>query len=414
MLQGQPGFVEVRGVNFQRDSQRYIPFGTNLWYGMHLGATEEGQARLIRELDRLATLGVNNLRIMASFEGPDSEPWRLVPSLQPEKGRYADSLLAGLDFFLVEMAKRQMTAVVCLGNFWPWSGGFGQYVVWEEGGSIPYPPPADGDWIRYMLFASRFYTNPHALETYRKQAQHIITRTNSLNGLPYREDPTIMAWELANEPRGMSRIKAYKQWVYESSAFIKQLDANHLVTIGSEGSTPSRLAGTRFKTVHKCPDIDYTTAHVWVQNWEWYDPMRHEQTYPDAFSKTTRYLRKHIRWANQLGKPLVLEEFGMSRDAGLYERESLTDQRDAFFEDLFEWTLKQAKQGKALTGINFWAWGGEGRALKDGGFWKEGAPIIGDPPHEHQGWYSVYEKDRKTLAILWRYGAEFAALTQTP
>lgn len=34
--------------------------------------------------------------------------------------------------------------------------------------------------------------------------QAILTRKNSINGLAYKDDPTIFAWELINEPRSQN------------------------------------------------------------------------------------------------------------------------------------------------------------------------------------------------------------------
>jgi mannan endo-1,4-beta-mannosidase len=45
---------------------------------------------------------------------------------------FNENLLVGLDFLLVELKKRDMVAVMCLNNFWPWSGGFAQYVSWAN------------------------------------------------------------------------------------------------------------------------------------------------------------------------------------------------------------------------------------------------------------------------------------------
>lgn len=36
--------------------------------------------------------------------------------------------------------------------------------------------------------------------------QAILTRKNHLNGIQYKDDPTIFAWELINEPRCMSDV----------------------------------------------------------------------------------------------------------------------------------------------------------------------------------------------------------------
>lgn len=46
-----------------------------------------------------------------------------------------------------------------------------------------------------------FYSDPHIISWYKAWAAHLIHRNNTYNGILYREDPTIFAWELANEPR---------------------------------------------------------------------------------------------------------------------------------------------------------------------------------------------------------------------
>ena len=71
-------FVTVVGTRLYREGAPYRYLGANMWHAMHLGA-EAGssgeRARLTRELDRLASLGVRNVRAMAASEGPDSEGW---------------------------------------------------------------------------------------------------------------------------------------------------------------------------------------------------------------------------------------------------------------------------------------------------------------------------------------------------
>ena len=63
------------------------------------------------------------------------------------------------------------------------------------------------------------------------------------------------------------------------------------------------------------------------------------------------------------------------------------------------------KGNSTLAGINFWAWGGEGRPSVPEGLWKQGDNFIGDPPHESQGWYSVFENDKSTIAVIKKYAA---------
>lgn len=170
----------------------YFYVGTNFWYGANLGSQGPGgnRSRLIRELDRLHSLGIDNLRIQAGSEGPDTEPWRIIPSMQPSPGFYNTQVLDGLDFLLDEMRKRNMYAVMCLNNFWHWSGGFAQYVVWAGGAvTIPYP----GDYNQFELFAARFYDLPRAVELFENHIKYLVSRKNRYSGLIYSDDPTIVS-----------------------------------------------------------------------------------------------------------------------------------------------------------------------------------------------------------------------------
>lgn len=46
-----------------------------------------------------------------------------------------------------------------------------------------------------------FFTNPAAIAAYLSNAQAVMNRVNSVTKLAYNADPTIMAWNLMNEPR---------------------------------------------------------------------------------------------------------------------------------------------------------------------------------------------------------------------
>ncbi|MCO6480798.1 MAG: cellulase family glycosylhydrolase [Phaeodactylibacter sp.] len=407
-------FITVEGTDFIRNGRPYHFLGANFWYGINLASQGAGgnRERLLRELDRLQAAGIHNLRIMGGSEGPDGSPWRMAPALQPAPGQYNEGLWEALDFLLAEMGKRDMAAVVCLSNFWPWSGGFAQYVSWAEGSDIPYPPPAEGGgWLPYMRYSARFYKDKTAMAAYFAHLEKVIGRVNSYTGIAYKEDPTIMAWQLANEPRGMFSSCKYRQWIRRSARFIKQLDPHHLVCIGSEGNT-QLPTGNHFRKDHRIPEIDYTTVHIWIQNWQWYDPMEPERTYDKALEKAKNYIQRHLRWAEKLNKPMVLEEFGIARDYDSHSDTASTYWRDRYYRDMFDEVYQLARDSRALAGANFWAWGGEGRPREPRAIWRPGDDFIGDPPHEYQGWYSVYDKDTSTLEVIREYVGKIGAIVQ--
>src|SRR5262245_19742101 len=82
---GLPGGLEVKGTKLYRDGKPFYVSGFNYWAPMTLA--REGNAagwdQVRRDLDGLQAAGINMLRIMAATEGPDTEPLRIVPSLQP-------------------------------------------------------------------------------------------------------------------------------------------------------------------------------------------------------------------------------------------------------------------------------------------------------------------------------------------
>ncbi|MFT5765455.1 MAG: mannan endo-1,4-beta-mannosidase [Saprospiraceae bacterium] len=404
-------FIQINGKHFEKAREPYYFLGTNFWYGINLASNGPGgdRERLLRELDRFKALGINNLRIMAGSEGPDSEPWRMKPSLQSQPDIYNEKLLDGLDFLLSEMTKRDLHAVVCLNNFWAWSGGMAQYVNWVSGKPIPYHHPVDGGWTKYSLYTSRFYKLKKAKALYWAHIETLINRKNTYTGKLYKDDPTIMAWQLANEPRGMFRPRKYRRWIRETAALIKSLDTNHLVSIGSEGNTPYPI-GNHFYKDHKDKNIDYLTFHIWIQNWQWYDPENPEASFPKAFKKAADYLEKHLAIAERLDKPIVMEEFGIARDHNDHSDSASTEWRDHYFKMMFQLVYEKAKTGTAMAGCNFWAWGGEGRPSTPKAIWEPGDDFIGDPPHEFQGWYSVYENDLKTLKIIQEFTGLFEDL----
>ena len=97
------GFVAVSNAQFVVSGQPYFIVGANLWQGMSMGMADAAggdRARLGRELDRLRASGVNHLRLLAASEGPDSEPYRVTPALQPAPGVLNPAVLAGLDYCL--------------------------------------------------------------------------------------------------------------------------------------------------------------------------------------------------------------------------------------------------------------------------------------------------------------------------
>jgi mannan endo-1,4-beta-mannosidase len=408
-------FVTIRNGRFSRRGKPYFFLGANFYHAPTLADPElpGGRERVVRELDLLRSIGVTNLRVMAGSEGSlaagDGRRGILV---QP--GEWDEGLLQGLDFVLAEMAKRDMTGVLYLTNFWPWSGGMAKYVSWATGEPIPGPnqPGVEPAGVDPMTYAARFYGLPRAQELFREHATHLLARRNTVNGRFYYDEPAIMSWQLANEPRPGSNNRAteghlpvFYAWMDDTARFIKQHAPRQLVSTGNEGTIGCIGKADAFLKAHQSPAVDYLTVHLWVKNWGWLKEPRLGPQYEEAAGRGLRYVEEHIAFAGQLGRPLVMEEFGIERDNGSASPDSPTAMRDDYYEKMFRCVLDSCKAGRELQGANFWYWSGEGslEALRQR---RAGNQTF----REAAGSNGVLHTDRTTLAVIRQHNAELAKL----
>lgn len=398
-------FVRTKGSQFVLNGKPYYYIGTNYWYGGLLQAVkgEKGRARLKQELDFLKAKGVTNLRVLAGSEGVGLENGiqRVKPALQPEHGVYKPEILESLDYLLNEMRQRNMRAVLYLSNNWEWSGGFLQYLNWN-GKLADSTMRKKLNWDEQRNETSQFYTCESCMLDYNKQAKLIVTHVNKYNHISYSNDPTIMAWELANEPRPMrtDAFDAFKKWVFAAATYIKAIDKNHLVTTGTEGVMGAEGSAELFSDIHSFKPIDYLTIHIWPKNWGWFRDTSIVENLPQVISKSVAYIRQHEAIAKALNKPLVLEEFGLPRDAQSFNPTSTTTSRDQYYQAIFNEWKRSVKTKGPIAGCNFWAFGGTARPIAGQVFWKEGDDFMGDPPQEEQGLNAVFSTDNSTWKII--------------
>ncbi len=379
--------------------------GANYWYGGLLGLSREGKARLTRELDFLKANQVTNLRIMAAAEGqgPINGKMRVEPAYQTGKGVFNDALLSGLDYLLAEMGKRQMKAVIFLSNNWEWSGGFLQYLNWAN--LLPDSIMRRTlTWDEYRDWVSRFYQSEECIKAFNRQMERIVTRTNSITGKAYKDDPVIFAWELANEPRPMrpSAIPQYLNWIKNTAEHLKKLDPNHLVTAGCEGRMGVENLEV-FENMHRITAIDYATIHIWPKNWGWFREKEIAASMHNIIRQSNDYIQEHAAICNKLGKPLVVEEFGLPRDGHVYDIRSTVELRNDYFASVFKLCAESAGNNGVIAGYNFWAFGGFGKPSGKHEFYTKGDDLLGDPPQEEQGLNSVFSTDVSTWSLIQKY-----------
>jgi mannan endo-1,4-beta-mannosidase len=405
IVSAQSEFVIARQGRFYINKHHYYYIGTNYWYGELLALKKDKQSgidRLRKELDFLKSNGITNVRVLAGAEGRGiiNGVQRVGPPLQPEEGVFDPGFLKGMDALLNELGKRKMTAVIYLSNNWNWSGGFLQYLKWN--GKIPDADfTKDIAWSELGAYTSKFYDCEKCKTGYLNQVKYIIGHTNSISHRKYSEEPAVMAWEIANEPRPMrtSAINSYKKFISNTALFIKKLDPRHLVTTGTEGYMSTESIQL-YKDIHNDKNIDYVTIHIWPKNWSWFRGTDIAGGMDSVISKTIHYLHEHESVAEELNKPLVIEEFGLPRDNHSYDIDSPSTYRDIYYHQILDQWRKSKTSNGILAGVNFWAYGGIAKPIKGQVMWKEGDEYMGDPPMEEQGLNTVFNSDKSTWAVI--------------
>lgn len=395
-------FIKVNADGqFVRDGKPYYFVGTNFWYGAILGSEGEGgnRERLHKELDFLKSIGINNLRVLVGADGENGIKTRVEPSLQVAPGVYNDTILAGLDYFMNELRERDMTAVLYLNNSWEWSGGYSVYLQWSGHGDAVVPA-VDG-WPAYMEYVKQFPQSDSAKALFANHVNYIVSRTNRYNQIKYMDDPTIMSWQIGNEPRAFSdeNKEPFARWMADVAAQIKSLDPNHMVSSGSEGSWGCEMDMNLFEKIHADPNINYLNIHIWPYNWSWVKADSLKELLPRAKENTKKYIDDHMVIARKYSKPIVLEEFGFPRDGFSFSKEAPTTARDEYYRYVFDLIRQDRESGGLFAGCNFWAWGGFAGQNPGHVFWEKGDDYTGDPAQEQQGLNSVFATD-STIEII--------------
>ena len=132
--------------------------------------------------------------------------------------------------------------------------------------------------------------------TYREYVAAIVAR--------YKDDPTILAWQPLNEPQacGPTGTTALLNFTSDVTSLIKQIDPNHLVSLGTIGGGQCGTANEDYQALHALPAVDWCEVHD-------YGPSG--TTLPgDQWNGVA------VRFAQcaALGKPLVLGETGIRLD----------------------------------------------------------------------------------------------------
>lgn len=208
---------------------------------------------------------------------------------------------------VIHLAKQYgIKLIITFVNFWDAYGGVPMYLKYFNYDSSSY---------------ANFYQKEEVKSFYKEYVKYVISdHINSYTSQPYKEDDTILSWQLCNECRcpkeecGSSSegFSVVTSWVEEMSEYVKSLDENHLVSFGGEGFFDTNplsfdwcyngAQGTNFPDVLNVKTIDYGTFHMYPEHWG--------KSLSSDWS--IQWIKNHLQYQNRTKKPVVLEEFGIT------------------------------------------------------------------------------------------------------
>ncbi|KAJ1569047.1 hypothetical protein HK096_004401, partial [Nowakowskiella sp. JEL0078] len=300
------GIVSASGGNFVVNGCKKHFSGTNSYQ-----LTFNNYAMIDEELNMLASNhpGLNLIRTWAFCEESNCPSGQVLSfSGSTVTINAASGTLLNIDYTLAQAAKKGIKIVLVLTNNWADFGGMDTYTK-ALGGT----------------YHDDFFTSSTIKAAFKKYINYLVNRVNTITGVAYKNDPTIFSWEIANEVRcvgsglsassscSASRITA---WYDEISKYIKSIDSKHMVATGDEGFGITAVsgassannyiystgAGLDFKTNLALSAIDYGTAHLYPVGWGLSNPA----------TDGNDWIKAHAVAATSVGKPWVLEEFGIT------------------------------------------------------------------------------------------------------
>jgi len=185
------------------------------------------------------------------------------------------------------------------------------------------------------------FSNPQARDDYKKYISTLLNRRNTVNGRIYKDDPTIMAWDILNEPTlQFTNDAEFKSWLADIAEYIKSIDANHLLTIGIDNSSSLYdSTGSQYDALN-VPDLDFFSIHFNL-------PAQANMT-----SELPR-LQFRVNTLLDMGKPVILEEFGI----GTLRSFRKLDEREM---SIYLYKYKSQMDlvfSAGGSGVMFWGWG---------------------------------------------------------
>jgi hypothetical protein len=357
-------FVQRSGTHLTLDGAPFRFSGPNIeWLGLEsYGPHDPFGPRYPSHFeidDAMATAAEMGARVVRSQTMGDTVGCPLC--IEPESGKFNDAAFQASDYAIASAAKHNIRLIISLlGDCATCTGGgLGQFLTWNHKQNL-----------------QDFFTDPALIAAFERHVDAVLNHRNSITGVLYRDDPTILAWENCNMC-GIFAVLLHgdlgqvARWSETIGKRIKQIDAHHLYldTSGIFRGYPAALDN---------PSTD-AAAFEEYPHWDGLLGPGQAPTTVETFSHDAAAVTSH-------GKVFIVNEFGWD----------LTNWKT--HEDL-QRLLDAMAHDTNISGDGFWALQAH---LDNFGFQPIPADVH-DPVYATAGesgeWWALYYPGQKTLVM---------------
>ena len=315
------GFVTTSGTKFVLDGKPFYFQGTN---AVRFGTTaSESEDRIYWAMREYAARGLRVVRFWGfSCQGYLDGSASMIEWASSDQIGYNEGALQRLDATLDAARAAGLKVILPLVNF---ESSYCGMQWWTE--------QVIGNSDKHL-----FYTDYRVKNAFKRHVATLLNRVNTRyqstlgRSIRYKDDPTIMAIELANEPhtqdyyewnKGLPAGELVYNFLNDLSWYVRSLDQWHLISTGEEGYKTTidsyydtydhvwinnGSKGVNFEKNVTLSQIDFATVHIYPDNW-------------NIPSQQMSWVEQHLvkrraDIAHNAGKPIVLEESGFNNDGG--------------------------------------------------------------------------------------------------
>ncbi|TPX30460.1 hypothetical protein SmJEL517_g05970 [Synchytrium microbalum] len=185
-----------------------------------------------------------------------------------------EALFIGLDHAIAIASRYNIRVIIPIIDNWEWHGGVKDFAAFRGKREL------------------EFWTDSLVRNDFKQVIQQVILRRNTVTGVVYRDDPTILGFETGNELGGWD-YSTPSDWTIDICKFIRSIDQNHIIIDGSLGTKNQHWP----KEVLQSPYVDAIDNHYYS---------------PQGTNDYANQAKNDLKLAKKYNKAFFCGEFGLA------------------------------------------------------------------------------------------------------